>query len=508
MLFIAVLSPAVVLARTWRRAAVNRGWQVAAVAVLLVTALASLFALKIAGYIGGGAWLFFLFLPAVGLRKAAQLAADERFGSARRIVSALRFFHPVRSVREETILLHALELAQTGEKEHALELFRKLTPNDTRAGREASAQVFRIRGDWEGLLAWSQQNIPRLGLGQDPAQLSLYFRSLGETGAIDELARQFGGRSSALLASPPQEGVYLSCLMLLLAFSGRTDSLRELFETALRGLRAETQEFWLATSESLGGDRARLVALRARTTDAFLRADIDRRLARINLPGVSVLSPSSAEIVERFARHPPKMRGGLFAPSSRRVTSAVAIFIALNVAMYFVEVFLGGATNDLTLYKLGALEPVSVIAGHQYWRLLACLFLHYGAIHLLFNAYALYILGPTLEEAVGFVRFVICYLVSGLGSSLGVLLLWRIGWTKSDFLVGASGCVMGIVGAWAGVLLRERHIPSSRRRLTSIAVIVAMQTAFDFYTPQVSMAAHLSGLVTGLLVGLVIAPAE
>ena len=46
----------------------------------------------------------------------------------------------------------------------------------------------------------------------------------------------------------------------------------------------------------------------------------------------------------------------------------------------------------------------------------------------------------------------------------------------------------------------------ARQRLTNIAVIVVLQTTFDFFTPQVSMAAHLSGLTTGLLVGLLIAP--
>jgi rhomboid protease GluP len=111
-----------------------------------------------------------------------------------------------------------------------------------------------------------------------------------------------------------------------------------------------------------------------------------------------------------------------------------------------------------------------------------------------------------LEASIGAVRFAICYVVAGLGSSLGVVILWRLGWTQADSLVGASGCVMGVVGAWAGLLLRHRHAPMARQRLTNIAVIVALQTAFDLCTPQVSMAAHLSGLVTGLLVGLALAP--
>ncbi|MFL6569656.1 MAG: rhomboid family intramembrane serine protease, partial [Chthoniobacterales bacterium] len=63
-----------------------------------------------------------------------------------------------------------------------------------------------------------------------------------------------------------------------------------------------------------------------------------------------------------------------------------------------------------------------------------------------------------------------------------------------------------VVGAWAGVLLGHRHAPLARQRLINIGVIVALQTAFDFYTPQVSMAAHMSGLVSGFFIGLFITP--
>ena len=65
---------------------------------------------------------------------------------------------------------------------------------------------------------------------------------------------------------------------------------------------------------------------------------------------------------------------------------------------------------------------------------------------------------------------------------------------------------MGIVGAWAGFLLRHHHVPRARQRLANIAMIVVIQVAFDLSTPQVSMAAHLCGLITGFFAGLAIAP--
>jgi rhomboid protease GluP len=65
---------------------------------------------------------------------------------------------------------------------------------------------------------------------------------------------------------------------------------------------------------------------------------------------------------------------------------------------------------------------------------------------------------------------------------------------------------MGIVGAWAGFLVRHRHTPQARQRLANVGMIVAIQIAFDLSTPQVSMAAHLCGLIAGFFLGLILAP--
>ncbi|OLC27722.1 MAG: hypothetical protein AUH91_02385 [Verrucomicrobia bacterium 13_1_40CM_4_54_4] len=103
-------------------------------------------------------------------------------------------------------------------------------------------------------------------------------------------------------------------------------------------------------------------------------------------------------------------------------------------------------------------------------------------------------------------RFALCYLISGLVSSAGVVLLTVIGLIQVAQLVGASGCIMGIVGAWAGFLVQHRHAPHAKQRLANILMIVAIQTAFDLSTPQVSMAAHLCGLIAGFVLGFILAP--
>jgi len=84
-------------------------------------------------------------------------------------------------------------------------------------------------------------------------------------------------------------------------------------------------------------------------------------------------------------------------------------------------------------------------------------------------------------------------------------LLTFLGLTNAVQLVGASGAIMGVVGISAGLLLRHRQSPLAGRQLQNILVIVAIQTLFDLWTPQVSLAAHLCGFLSGVGVGAIFA---
>ena len=192
--------------------------------------------------------------------------------------------------------------------------------------------------------------------------------------------------------------------------------------------------------------------------------------------------------------------------SQLRSAPAVLVLILLNSIAFLYEISVGDLNDPEVLHRVGALEPYAVVIQGEYWRLFTALFLHGGFTHLLFNLFALYILGPPLERSIGTIRFAVCYLISGLASSAGVVGLAVIGFVQVGQLVGASGCIMGIVGAWAGFLVRHRHVPQAKQRLGNIGLIVVIQIAFDLSTPQVSMAAHLCGLIAGFFFGLILAP--
>jgi rhomboid protease GluP len=507
LLFIACISPLVMLGQTLRRGGLFRAWRLASLAVLVVTGAAWLIDADTAGFVGGGAWLALLLVPAVGIRKVSELASQQQFARARCWAGPLRFLHPAAALRGQAELLRGLEIAQAGNFSEALAVLAPLRNNHTNVGRQAIAQSFRLRGEWMNLVGWVRSEVPPVVRRSDFALMPLYLRALGETGARDEMLLEFASVLTAAgpVSQPPWS--YQSSLVVALAFCGRLQTNPD--RGLLRKFPRELREFWIATDDLAAGNeseaRKRLTKLQTVAKDQLLLSEIAQRLAGADLITNAPLSPPAFALVQRIEQS-DQPAPSAFGSETTRPTLVVLIFIALNIAMFIAEVRFGGSTNPLTLHRLGALEPWAVRYGHEYWRMLTSLFLHYGPLHLIFNLYALFVIGPGLERIIGSVRFALYYLLAGLGSSAGVLLLRLTDFSRPDQLVGASGCVMGVVGVWAGYLLRHRHEPFAGRRLRNIVLIVAIQTAFDLSTPQISMAAHLSGLAAGVVLGLLVRP--
>ena len=132
------------------------------------------------------------------------------------------------------------------------------------------------------------------------------------------------------------------------------------------------------------------------------------------------------------------------------------------------------------------------------------LFLHFGLLHLLFNMAALYVLGPYVEFALGLRRYLVVYFVSGIGASLLVYGLVQAGLAPNDLFLGASGAIMGVLGAMAAIMYRgwrRDKAPVARNRLISIVLIIALQVVLDAsFILQSSLPAHLGGAVIGFIV--------
>lgn len=155
--------------------------------------------------------------------------------------------------------------------------------------------------------------------------------------------------------------------------------------------------------------------------------------------------------------------------------------------------------SSSTLEKMGALEWNKIVNDHQRWRLVTCIWLHAGVVHLLANMLSLAFIGIRLEKQFGFVRVGIIYLLSGIsGSVLSSLFIHH------SISVGASGAVFGLLGAILAELLTNWTIYSNKvAALFTLVVIIAVNLAVGIL-PHVDNFAHIGGFLSGLLLGFVL----
>jgi membrane associated rhomboid family serine protease len=146
----------------------------------------------------------------------------------------------------------------------------------------------------------------------------------------------------------------------------------------------------------------------------------------------------------------------------------------------------------------GVLDRYDVSVNHQYWRLISAGFLHENLIHIGFNMYLLYVLGMMLEPAIGTVRFAAIYFTALLAGSFGALLA-----TAAPSL-GASGAVFGLMGA-AAVELRSRGMSVMQ---SGIGGLIIINLVFSFSLANISVGAHVGGLIGGALAALAVRTAD
>lgn len=163
--------------------------------------------------------------------------------------------------------------------------------------------------------------------------------------------------------------------------------------------------------------------------------------------------------------------------------------IGLTVAIFGVQLLVGIGTvaEDYGMW------PFGIVLYGQWWRLLTAAFLHGSILHIAFNMYVLFALGPTLERVLGHGRFVVLYVVAALGGSVA-------SYTFSDprtVSVGASGAIFGLMGA---LLVAGRRLKWDVRQ---VLILLAVNVVIGFISPDVDWRAHFGGLAVGALVAAV-----
>ncbi len=173
---------------------------------------------------------------------------------------------------------------------------------------------------------------------------------------------------------------------------------------------------------------------------------------------------------------------------------ATMVLIAINVVVYLIEIAGGsGGINNPSgkvVFNFGLFGPF--VAEGDWYRLLTSGFLHASLIHIGFNMFLLYFIGRILEPALGTLRFTVLYFAALLAGSLGVMVL-----DPNALTLGASGAIFGILGA-TFVLARGRGMDAIAGE---IGFLIVINLIFSFTAANVSIGAHLGGLIAGVICG-------
>lgn len=215
---------------------------------------------------------------------------------------------------------------------------------------------------------------------------------------------------------------------------------------------------------------------------------------------------ASTEEYASFQQETAEGEGGLTGLSlfkPRKGYLATPILVYLNVLIFILMVFSGAnfmtPDND-SLLKWGANFRPATLEG-EWWRLITNCFEHIGIVHLLMNMYALLYIGVLLEPRLGTLRFLTAYILTGIAAS--VASLW---WHDLTISAGASGAIFGMYGVFLAMLTTNLiDQPTKKALLPSISIFIVYNLMYGM-KGGVDNAAHIGGLVSGLVIGYATLP--
>ena len=240
-------------------------------------------------------------------------------------------------------------------------------------------------------------------------------------------------------------------------------------------------------------DDPRLMCIKVKDEDDIKKSDIIKKI----FPDLGRKMKYSENGVELFVRitndinkHNKEDASRLEKVFKSKVPFVTYFLIALNVFLFVIPVLCGEYQSIIEMF---CVHGPSVRAG-QYYRLLTGIFLHGSILHLLFNCYALYVIGTQIENFLGKFKYTIIYFVSGL---IGAFFSIIFGGDSAS--IGASGAIFGLMGAlvyfgyyyrvYLGNVVRSQIVP-----------LIVLNLFLGFMMSGVDNSAHIGGLIGGIFI--------
>ena len=158
----------------------------------------------------------------------------------------------------------------------------------------------------------------------------------------------------------------------------------------------------------------------------------------------------------------------------KKISSVNIALIIINIILFLIPDFFGFLISGDVLLEKGTVIPLLVTEGGEYYRLFTSIFLHFDIRHLLNNMLVLFVLGEKLENCLGHVKYLLFYILCGIGANLISLQFYLKSGELFTMSAGASGAIFGVIG---GLYL-------------------------GFTSTGVNNAAHVGGLAMGIILGI------
>lgn len=223
-----------------------------------------------------------------------------------------------------------------------------------------------------------------------------------------------------------------------------------------------------------------------------LRTVVERAMSDEEIPIPEVRAVGAAE----------KERSGIMGVIRKNYTHVNTLIVTINVIVFLILSFMGDTESAEFMAQHGAMFAPSIILDGEYYRLITSMFLHFGIDHLLGNMIALYFLGDNLERAVGKIKYLIIYFISGILAGIGSMIYYLV-LREPVVAAGASGAIFGVIGAMLYIVIRNK---GKLEDLTTFRIIIFI--AYCIYSgltsPTTDNVAHLCGLLVGFLLSIIL----
>jgi membrane associated rhomboid family serine protease len=482
-------------------------------------------ALGVAGAIGVGGGMCLLVLGPLVRGAARRLAASERIGLAARLLDVADLLAPGSGVAEEKALLGAMKEIREGRVEHtvdALTAAKDRAPADARLViDERIAMLYLAAYRWSDAIAHAEAHlIPSLdpqtardgvprslrdALGIAPPVWVELLGAYGRTGDLDRAARMMA-RLENVCSGREDGALWLHrARLMFLALAGRPAAVRALVEPRhARHMSPAARTYWVAVAHEHSGDRDAATAAyeKARKRSRGRpRQLIDEALAKLSRAEAVTLSPEATDVVS-FVEAAPRV-APVKLPRTRGPWTTWGVTASLLVVAAVISFTIGDSSDPGVLLRGGALVRGRVDAG-EWWRLVSCVFVHVGMLHLAVNAIGMFFLGRIAEELYGSPKTLAIFGLAGIAGAAASYLGSPVGVSA-----GASGAIFGVLGAVFVelTLYRDRYRAAWKRGMWGgLVVITVAQAGIGLLYPVIDQWAHGGGLLAGVVFGALLSP--